>query len=443
MLAGPAGIAADDVSSASSTPAVTPAASPWIESPRWDLFWIFAGLWAPLLAIAGYLLLHGTGTAASQRAFGTGIEGIAFIYLPLSVLHRITTTYAVLGTPILRDERRANPARYYYVPLAITAGCILLALAFTFHDAFAFMPSLHGRLWAFFLLAYVMYAWERWHFCAQEFGVLSIYRVRARQSAPEDKRFDRVFTIWLMLVVNTVLVFRAGFHELRDVMLYGTPLVGYRGALLEPVALCAFASGLLLSAAAVARELRHPQRSLPKLAFYVLVSGHSLVLYFLPNSLGLFFLSYVFHHWMVSVGLFSRITLNAFDATPAHSDKPARSPLAQLFFGVGPFLIATLVLYLTCEQLDRAGNLYPLPTAQIFAGAAPFAKVLAGVIIGLFFAVNYLHYYYDRCFYAFSSPAVRKTVGAALFRSPSSGRRSPPVATAVPAGGIGQDAAAG
>src|SRR5262245_60362130 len=144
------------------------AASPWIESPRWDGLWLFSGLWAPLLALAAYLLLHGTGGSAADRlAFGIGVSTIAFIYLPLSVLHRITTTYAVLGTPILREERRKDPARYYYVPAAIALGCIALSLAFVFHDAFAFMPSTHGRLWAFFALAYVMYGWERWHFCAQ------------------------------------------------------------------------------------------------------------------------------------------------------------------------------------------------------------------------------------------------------------------------------------
>jgi hypothetical protein len=420
------------------------AGSPWIESPRWDGLWMFSGLWAPVLAAAAYVLAHGTGTAETQRAFGTGVEGIAFIYLPLSILHRITTTYAVLGTPILREDMRKQPARYYYVPAAILLGCIALSLAFTFHDAFAFMPSLHGRLWAFFALAYVMYGWERWHFCAQEFGVLSIYRVRAKQSAAGDKRFDRVFTIWLMLVVNTVLVFRAGFHELRVVVLYGTPLFSYRGALIEPVALAAFGTGLALTAVAVVRELRHPQRSRPKLAFYLLVSSHSLVLYFFPNSLGLFFLSYVFHHWMVSVGLFSRVTLNAFEAEPAPAGKPARSPFAKLFFSAGPFLLVAMVLYLTCEQLDRAGNLYPVPSASTFAGASIAAKLLAGVIIGLFFAINYLHYYYDRCFYAFSTPAVRKTVGAHLFRAPAA--RSVQVAqasgAAVSPPAIGRDATA-
>jgi hypothetical protein len=79
---------------------------------------------------------------------------------------------------------------------------------------------------------------------------------------------------------------------------------------------------------------------------------------------------------------------------------------------------------------------------MVFAGASVTAKIIAGVIIGLFFAINYLHYYYDRCFYAFSSPAVRKTVGAHLFQAPSRGERAPAVATAVPAARIGQDAAA-
>src|SRR5690349_18253056 len=99
----------------------TAGTSPWIESPRWDVLWMFSGLWAPLLAAAAYLVLHGLGTHEHRLAFGSAITGIAFIYLPLSVLHRITTTYAVLGTPILREDMRANRARYYYVPAAIVA----------------------------------------------------------------------------------------------------------------------------------------------------------------------------------------------------------------------------------------------------------------------------------------------------------------------------------
>lgn len=377
---------------------------------------MFAGLWAPLLALLAYALTHGFGDSATRRSFGQSVENIALIYLPLSILHRISTTYAVLGTPIMRDELRKDPVRYYYAPAAIAAGCIGLSLAFTFHEAFAFMPTLHARLWAYFLLAYVMFGWERWHFCAQEFGVLSIYRVRAGQTAAEDKRFDRVFTIFMMLGVNTVLVFCAGYADLRQVMLYEMPLGDYRGPLLAPIGLGTFLIGAAATGYAMLRELRHAQRSLPKVFFYLLIGGHPIALYFAPSALGVFFLSYVFHHWMVSVGLFGRIALHGFEAHPDTGER-ARSAPRRLFFGVAPFLIAALLFYKFFDPLDRAGGLSPVPDAMAFAGASIGAKLLAGVVIGLFFAINYLHYFYDRYFYAFSSPAVRKAVAPLLFRA--------------------------
>ncbi len=377
---------------------------------------MFAGLWAPLLALFAYTATYGSGNAGTRHSFGLSVENIAIIYLPLSILHRISTTYAVLGTSILRAELRKDPVRYYYVPAAITAACIGLSLAFTFHETFSFMPTLHAQLWAYFLLAYVMFGWERWHFCAQEFGVLSIYRVRAGQTAAADKRFDRAFTVFMMLGVNTVLVFCAGYADLRQVVLYGTPLTDYRGAMLQPIALVAFLSGATATAYAMLRELRHPQRSLPKLFFYLLIGGHPIALYFVPNALGVFFLSYVFHHWMVSVGLFGRIALHAFEAQPDTRGR-TRSAMRRLFFGVAPFLILALLFYSIFDPLDRAGMLSPVPDAMTFAGASVGAKLLAGVVIGLFFAINYLHYFYDRYFYAFSTPAVREAVAPLLFRA--------------------------
>jgi hypothetical protein len=307
-----------------------------------------------------------------------------------------------------------------YVPAGILVASILLSLAFAFHDTLAIGSSMHGQLWSFFLLAYVTFGWDRWHFCAQEFGVLSIYRVRASQTDRADKRFDRFFTVVLMLLVNTILVFCAGYADLRQVVLYGTSLSDYQGEWVEPVALGAFCVGALVTGYALARELRHPKRSLPKLWFYLLVGGHSLALYYFPNALGLFFLSYAFHHWMVSVGLFGRITLHAFEEAPQRPNAWLRSPLARLLLGVAPYLALAVVLYLTCQDLDHAGNLAPLPDLRIFSGASTAAKLVVGVIMGLFFALNYLHYYYDRCFYAFSSPAVRKTVAPLLFRQRAS-----------------------
>jgi hypothetical protein len=272
-----------------------------------------------------------------------------------------------------------------------------------------------------------MVLWERWHFCAQEFGVLSIYRMRAGQVAPEDKRFDRLYTVVLMLDVNMVLFTCFGFEDERDVLLHGTALGAYRGELLRSIGQVAFAIGMLLVAAALARELRHPNRSLPKLAFYALVGSHTLVLYLFPRQLGLFFLSYVVHHWVVSVGLFGQITL------AAQTGSSLASRAWSLSWRFGPVLAATVLFYLAFGVLDKAGNLSPLPEVGTFGGASVGAKLLAGTVIGLFFALNYLHYYYDRCFYSFHDPAVRTRVAPLLLNraprsapSPQSARASSP-----------------
>jgi hypothetical protein len=92
---------------------------------------------------------------------------------------------------------------------------------------------------------------------------------------------------------------------------------------------------------------------------------------------------------------------------------------------VAPLLALAVAFYLFFGTLDRAGNLSPVPTELAFLGSSTGAKILAGVVIGLFFALNYLHYYYDRCFYAFSSEAVRKTVGVHLFGAPAPATRQP------------------
>ena len=68
------------------------------------------------------------------------------------------------------------------------------------------------------------------------------------------------------------------------------------------------------------------------------------------------------------------------------------------------------------SSLDLAGSLpKPDDAIKLFAGIATPTKFFWGIIIGLFFAFNFLHYYYDRCFYSFRDPAIRERVGPLLF----------------------------
>jgi hypothetical protein len=384
-------------------------AGKWVRSPRWDALWLFSGLWAPALsalAFVAFVAVAG-GSVALERP-GYDVTSFALIYLPLAVMHRISTTWSVLATPILREQRRAEPWRY--VPLLILLGCVGLGLAFAFHERFdGVFASYRGRMWAYFALAYVMVLWERWHFCAQEFGVLSIYRIRAGQHAPADKRFDRFFTVALMLGVNMVLFVCFAFADERHVLLYGTVIGAYPGDALQPIGAAVFLFGLSLFGYALLREWHHPRRSLPKLLYYALIGGHTLILFYFPRAIGLFFLSYVFHHWMVAVGLFGLV---AHRAQPAPTAARRWLRLAVRFL---PWLLLSLVFYESFAMLDKAGNLSPLPDPHIFAGASVGARVLAGGVVGVFFAFNYLHYYYDRCFYRFSTPGVRAQVAPLLF----------------------------
>jgi hypothetical protein len=153
--------------------------------------------------------------------------------------------------------------------------------------------------------------------------------------------------------------------------------------------------------------------------FYLLVGAHTILLYAFPKALGLFFLSYVFHHWMVAVGLFGRVALGSYRGSASSKFRAA----GKLALRVVPVLALFVLFYLVFDQLDKAGSPAPVPDRRMFEGASFGAKLLAGVVIGLFFAINYLHYYYDRCFYAFSNPAVRKHVAPLLLERPSTSSR--------------------
>jgi hypothetical protein len=359
---------------------------------------MFSGLWAPALVVSVYAVLYGVPTQAP--AFHT--QHFVLFFTALSVLHRLSSIHAVMLSPILREEVRAHPRRYVIVPLAITLATVLLSEVLVFRLA----------LWALPVLAIVLVSWDRWHFCMQEFGVLSIYRARAQQSSRHDRRFDRLYVVVLMLVFNSVLYVRAGFSDDLHVLWRGTGIERLYGQpWIESLAgVVCIAAGLFMSVALL-RELRHARRSWPKLLYYVLIGSHSLLLYALPQALSLFFLSYVFHHWMVAVGLFNRVTLNAL------TGRTRLQRASRYVAMVGPWLLLMTFVSLFLEPLDLTGNLTPPQAADLFAGASHAARFGAGLAIGFFFSFSFLHYYYDRCLYSFSVPGVRRAVGPLLLQA--------------------------
>src|SRR5262249_12450875 len=124
------------------------------------------------------------------------------LYLVLTALfwigHRLCSTWLAYGTEAYRPLRRAEPTRFVVLPLLVTAACFAIFL-----PADAALPwTREQRLVG---LAIVDYAWVTYHFAAQHFGVLSLYRARNGREGIRMRRLDRLFA----LGVGGVLVFVA------------------------------------------------------------------------------------------------------------------------------------------------------------------------------------------------------------------------------------------
>src|SRR5438045_6811059 len=173
-------------------PWVRKCSSAWVRGPVWDGFWMLSALWlAPIVL----LLVHGYSNPESSP--------LDLLYFGLTALfwigHRLSSTYLAYCTEAYRPLLRAQPVRFVVIPLLVTVGCFAL-----------FLPADTALPWTreerLIGLAILDYACVTYHFAAQHFGALSLYRSRAERGwCVQTRRLDRFFA----LTVGGVLVFVA------------------------------------------------------------------------------------------------------------------------------------------------------------------------------------------------------------------------------------------
>jgi len=141
------------------------------------------------------LLAHGYSNPESSP--------LDLLYFGLTALfwigHRLSSTYLAYCTEAYRPLLRAQPIRFVVLPILVTAACFGV-----------FLPPDSALPWTreerLIGLAIIDYACVTYHFAAQHFGALSLYRSRAeRSSCIHTRRLDRLFA----LTVGGVLVFVA------------------------------------------------------------------------------------------------------------------------------------------------------------------------------------------------------------------------------------------
>ena len=193
---------------------------------------------------------------------------------------------------------RRNAARFVVVPLLIAIACFAVLLAP--EDVFP-MPLEERVVW----LAVLDYAFVSYHFAAQHFGLLSLYRSRAgRASDVSTRRLDR----WFALVVG------GGFVVLANAL---TGSIAFQDRWIDPLLGDgwgdAFASVLrdgsialvvIITALVLWSELRSGRPSAPRIAYVVGMSA-TVVVGLLALDPFLFLVIWNVQHWSAAMGLAS------------------------------------------------------------------------------------------------------------------------------------------
>jgi len=378
--------------------------SPWVRGPLWDGFWMLSAIWlAPIVL----LLAHGYSNPESSP--------LDLLYFGLTALfwigHRLSSTYLAYCTEAYRPLLRAQPIRFVVLPILVTAACFGV-----------FLPPDSALPWTreerLIGLAIIDYACVTYHFAAQHFGALSLYRSRAeRSSCIHTRRLDRLFA----LTVGGVLVFVADI--LAGAVAYQDQWVdrwfpawivstenGIRGgamfALLGITAITLFA------------ELRMPRWSLPRV-LYIVGLAVMVGLALRPRSLFLFLVIWTSQHWILATGLASQ--------TPSAESAPTTGVVRRFFHGLNVrpwavvlFLISLSLVLLPIFEVEANRETGTYYGDRIFGALATQLRTSTWVpvLLALGFATGFIHYLLDRSVYRMSDPQVR-AAASGLVRNPS------------------------
>jgi hypothetical protein len=387
---------------AAAPPSRASARSPWLRGVIWDGFWMQSALWLAPLAL---WLAHGYSDAAKSP--------LDVLYFGLTALfwigHRLSSTYLAYCTEAYRPLLRTQRVRFVVLPILITAGCFAVFLPAD--DALPWSRQ-ERLIWA----AIIDYTFVTYHFAAQHFGALSLYRSRAGRSAcRRTRRMDRLFALLIGGLFILVADALAGAVAYQQEWIHR----GYFPDLLvsaqDDIRVVATVLLLGVTAAMLFVEVRVAQWSLPRVLYIV---GLATMVYIAlrPRSLFLFLVIWTSQHWILAVGLTSQ--------TVSKERAPERGPMRGALHAVNArpwalmlLLVAISVLLLPVFEVEAVGQGDTYYGERIFGAFATALRTSSWVpaLVALGFATGFIHYLLDRSVYRFSNAEVR-TAASGLMR---------------------------
>ncbi|HYJ41008.1 MAG TPA: hypothetical protein VEW08_09470 [Steroidobacteraceae bacterium] len=370
--------------------------SAWVRGPVWDGVWMLNALWLVPIAL---WLAHGYSDpeASPLDAFYFGLTALFWIG------HRLGSTWLAYCTEAYRPLLRSEPVRFVLLPLLVTGACFAI-----------FLPPDDALPWTrgerFVGMAILDYALVTYHFAAQHFGALSLYRTRAeRARCAQTRRHDRIFALGVGGALIFLADILAGAVAYPDLWINRWLIPGWvasnQDAIREAAMLVLFvATSFMLIA-----EARAPRRSLPRV-LYILGLAAMVTIALQPRSLFLYVAIWTAQHWILATGLASQ--------TPGGEPAPASGNVRRVLHALnvrpwavllvlGTASVLLLPLFEVEANLDLTGGAFY--GDRIFGAAAEQLRTSSWVpgIVAIAFATGFVHYLLDRNVFRMSDPRVR------------------------------------
>jgi hypothetical protein len=336
------------------------------------------------------------------------------LYFGLTALfwigHRLGSTWLAYCTEAYRPLLRTQPVRFIVLPLLVTVGCFGVFLP---SDA-AFPWTRVQRLVGLAILDYTLVTY---HFAAQHFGALSLYRTRVgRGACAYTRRMDRLFALGVGGVLIFLADILAGTVAYQDLWVDRWLVPAWLASAQAGIRVGATLVLLAATAAMLFAEARAPRRSLPRV-LYVLGTAAMVAIALRPRSLFLFLVIWTSQHWILATGLASQ--------TPSGEPAPGRGAARRILHGLNtrPWVVllllmvsSVLLLPLFEVEANRQGGTYY--GDWIFGAVATGLRTSSWVpaLVALGFSTGFVHYLLDRSVYRLSNPQVRSAARGLLAR---------------------------
>ena len=373
----------------------------WVHGLAWDAFWLQSALWLAPLA----LLLANGHQDPGESPLDWLVFGLTALFW---ISHRFGSTWLAYATTAYRPLVRAEPTRFVIIPIAIAVICFAVLLPGD--DALPFTRA--ERVLA---LATIDFVLVTYHFAAQHFGVLSLYRVHSgRSSDLWTRRLDRIFALGVggALVVVVEAVLQTALFQ--DVLAWQWLDPEWLDEASGPLRMVATILVIALSVALFASEAVARHVSLPRVLY---VAGVAVMV-----SVGLhtdrpmlFVAVWSAQHWLAATALTTRV---------ASAEPP--SPCSHVWRVLHAVNQRPWALLLVLGML----SVLLLPVMEVEAIAADdthYGDLIFGTLaielresewvpalLALGFTTGFLHYWLDRAVYRLSQPAVRNAARGLL-----------------------------